>query len=47
MNDIYRKYGHRADLMVMFNCRSNKFHLIGIYANAIVDLIPPNPFLEV
>jgi hypothetical protein len=23
MIDIYRKYGHCADLMVMFNCRSN------------------------
>jgi hypothetical protein len=24
MIDVYRKYGHRTDLMVMFNCRSNK-----------------------
>ena len=23
MIDVYRKYGHRTDLMVMFNCRSN------------------------
>jgi hypothetical protein len=23
MIDVYRKYGHRTDLIVMFNCRSN------------------------
>jgi len=26
MIDVYRKYGHRADLMVMFNCPSNNFN---------------------
>jgi hypothetical protein len=40
MIDVYRKYGHRADLMVMFNCRSNHLLLHLFSSMRIYCLVP-------